>query len=89
MCGLGGRTVSVCLFKHSDPHPDPEVDRKEDTKNQSTNSHLLLNVPNTHSRNPFSKSRTIDHSTNEEGSRNVLNKAIRRAEVAIKMKSLG
>ena len=86
MCGLGGRTVSVCLFRHSDHLGDMET--KEDDKENlsSSTKETLLTVPFTQ-RYPLNKSRTVDHS-NDSSPQSVLKKAIRRAEVAIRMKSL-
>lgn len=88
MCGLGGRTVSVCLFRHS----DTQIQTKKDEDNDSylsSDKEMLLPVPPQaqSSRNPFNKSKTVDHS-NDNRPQNVLKKTIRRAEVAIRMKSL-
>lgn len=85
MCGLGGRTVSICLFRHSD---HSETHLKEEDKDQSINGEMVLTVPvPSQSRNPFKKSQTVDHSSDNRP-QNVLKKAIRRAEVAVRMKSL-
>lgn len=85
MCGLGGRTVSVCLFRHSD---QLHAQKEDNDSFLSSNNEMLLPVPQAQSsRNPLNKSKTVDHS-NDTRPQNVLKKTIRRAEVAIRMKSL-
>lgn len=90
MCGLGGRTVSVCLFKHSNHREEQEKEKVEEEEEEDQYEEeplLTIPVPSRPTRNPLNKSRTVDQSSDNRP-QNVLKKAIRRAEVAIRMKSL-
>lgn len=101
MCGLGGRTVSVSLFKYNYFPPDKQrtLDGSKDQE-----SSVVIPVPTKRLRPPLRKSQTVDHSSRGvpaagvstsggvtgaevSGTSSRMMKAMKKLEVALKMKS--